>query len=209
MLGFMDYVRPVEAVIPGVQGRLLAILARSEMEMTMRTVARLAGVSVNRASEVLNRLVLLGLVERREAGSAALVGLARQCEASRAVLRLAGLRDEVIARLRAEANTIAPPPASLLIFGSFARGEAREGSDLDILAVRPAGLSADDRGWVDGLGSWADRAGRIVGNPVNLLEASVEEMRQRMLRPGSVWEAAAREGLVLAGSAPVDLRISA
>ena len=57
----MDYVHPVEAVIPGVQGRVLAVLARTETELTMRTVAELAGASANRATTVLNRLVHLGI----------------------------------------------------------------------------------------------------------------------------------------------------
>ncbi|MHB1913167.1 MAG: MarR family transcriptional regulator, partial [Acidimicrobiales bacterium] len=67
----MDQVRPVEAVIPGVQGRVLGVLARGGTELTMRTVAELAGVSVQQASVVLGRLVALGLVHRRDAGSAA------------------------------------------------------------------------------------------------------------------------------------------
>src|SRR5260221_1903790 len=95
----MDYVRSVEVVIPGVQGRVLGVLARSDAELTMRTVGKLAGVSSNRAAAVLNHLVSLGLVERREAGSAALVRLARDNEAARAVLALAGLRETVIRQL--------------------------------------------------------------------------------------------------------------
>jgi len=65
----MDYVAPIEAVVPGVQGRVLSVLARTDTELTMRSVAQLAGVSVNRAVSVLNHLIALGLVERREAGS--------------------------------------------------------------------------------------------------------------------------------------------
>ena len=63
----MDFVRPVEAVIPGTQGRVLAVLAETTAELNLRTVARLASVSPAQASRVLPGLVELGLVDRREA----------------------------------------------------------------------------------------------------------------------------------------------
>lgn len=202
----MDYVRLVEAVIPGVQGKVLAVLTRTETELTMSTVAKLAQVSTNRATVVLNRLVALGLVARREAGAAALVALVRDNEAARAVLALADLRDAVMTRLRLEARTIDPAPASLVVFGSFATGAAHEGSDVDVLAVRAAAVHADDPAWIDAVGRWADRAGRIIGNPVNLLQASLDDMPELLRRRGSVWEAAARDGVLLAGEGLLDMR---
>ncbi|MHB8594958.1 MAG: nucleotidyltransferase domain-containing protein, partial [Acidimicrobiales bacterium] len=138
----MDYGHTVGALIPGVQGRVLAVLARTESELTMRTVAELAGVSANRATTVLNHLVHLGLVERREAGSAALVRLVRDNEAARAVLTLANLQREVLGRLAAEAKKIKPSPMCLVVFGSFVRGEAHEDSDIDVLAVLPLGTES-------------------------------------------------------------------
>ena len=195
----MNYASPVQAVIPGVQGRVLAVLARTEAELTMRTVARLAGVSVNQASVVLNGLVSLGLAERREAGSAALVKLVRENEAARVILLLASLHSAVISRLEAEAKNIEPAPASLILFGSFANGLARETSDIDVLAVRAAGVEANDPQWVDSLGHWADVAHRISGNPINLLEASLDEMSELVQHQGSVWQAAVQQGLSISG----------
>ena len=90
--------------MPGVRGRVLEVLARTDAELTMRTVARLAGVSVNRAVAVLNSLVSLGVVERREAGSAALVQLVNDNEAARSIVALAQLFDRVLIRLKEEAN---------------------------------------------------------------------------------------------------------
>jgi DNA-binding MarR family transcriptional regulator len=133
----MDYGNPVEALIPGVQGRVLAVLARTEAELTMRSVAEMAGASANQATVVLNRLVGLGLVERREVGAAALVRLIRENEAARSVLELVDLRQGVLDRLKGEAKKIRPAPTCLAVFGSFALGEAHEGSDVDILVVPP------------------------------------------------------------------------
>ena len=49
----MDFVHPVEAVIPGAQGRVLAVLVDTTAELNLRTIARLAGVSLAQASRVL------------------------------------------------------------------------------------------------------------------------------------------------------------
>lgn len=196
----MDYIRPVEVLIPGVQGRVLGVLARTDTELTMRTVAELAGVSVQQTSVVLAHLVGLGIVTRREAGSAALVRLESNNEAARAVLAIAGLRESVLGRLQVEARKIIPAPASLMVFGSFARGEAHSESDLDVVAVRPAGVGPDHDEWTDALGRWQDIARRIVGNPVNLLELAFGDLGHPKVRRGSVWDSIATEGVVLAGA---------
>ena len=95
-------------------------------------------------SNRLNRLVRLGLVERRDVGAAALVRLVRENEAARSVLVLVDLHRVVLARLVGEAKKIRPGPACLVVFGSFARGETHENSDIDVLAVPPSHAQGDD-----------------------------------------------------------------
>ena len=202
----MDYVKPVEALIPGVQGRVLTVLARTEAELTMRSVAELAGVSANQATVVLNRLVRLGIVERRDVGASALVRLVRDNEAARSVLSLVGLRQGVLARLAGEARKIRPAPACLVVFGSFARGDAHENSDIDVLAVPPAEAQADDGRWTAALGQWSDRAARIAGNPVNLLEATMDELPKLVRREREPWRTIVEEGVVLVGDIPPEIR---
>ncbi len=204
----MDYGNPVEAVIPGVQGRVLTVLARTEAELTMRSVAELAGVSANQATIVLNRLVRLGLVERREVGAAALVRLVRENEAARSVLALVELREGVLARLTVEARKIRPVPTCLAVFGSFARGEAHESSDLDVLAVPPPAAQADSGPWTATLGQWSDRAARIAGNPVNLLEATVGELPTLVRRERAPWRTIVEEGVVLIGAFPSEIKMA-
>ena len=60
----MDFKRPVEAVAPGAQGRILAVLVETSAELNLRTIASLSGVSLAHASRVLPTLVELGIVER-------------------------------------------------------------------------------------------------------------------------------------------------
>lgn len=196
----MDYARPVEELIPGVQGRVLGVLSRTEMEMTIRTVANLAGASPQQASVVVAHLVELGIVIRREAGSSALVRLERENEAARLVLALARLDKSAMARLDEAARRIEPVPASLTIFGSFARGEAVASSDLDVLVVRPEGVVAEDHDWIDALGRWEVAARKIVGNPVNLLVVSFHELPALLRRRSGPWHAIVHEGIPLIGA---------
>jgi predicted nucleotidyltransferase len=175
------------------------VLARTDADLTISSAARLAGVSVNRATAVVKNLVSLGLVERRDAGSAALVHLVRDNEAARQIAALADLRGRVIARLREAAEQIRPAPVSLAIFGSFARGEARPDSDIDVLVVRPDSAAEDDTTWTDAVGRWADQARTIAGNAVNLIQADEGEVPRLLKRRGSLWQAVADDAVVLVG----------
>lgn len=197
----MDYRHSVEALIPGVQGRVLGVLARAGMDLTMRRVADLAGVSPQQASVVIGKLVELGVVERRDVPPASLVRLAADNLAAQAVLSFADLRQAALERLGELALAIRPAPVSLMVFGSFARGEADAESDLDVLAVRPRGLAREDDEWTDSLWSWTTSATRAVGNPVNVMEAAEEEISGLLRRPGpTVWTEIVRDGIVLVGS---------
>lgn len=198
----MDYRHSVEALIPGVQGRVLGVLARSGTDLTMRRVADFARVSPQQASVVIGKLVELGVLERRDVPPASLVRLVADNLAARAVLSIADLRRAALERVAELASAIRPAPASLVVFGSFARAEADADSDLDVLAVRPRGLrSEDDEEWTDSLWSWSAAATRAVGNPANVMEAEAEEISGLLRRPGpTVWTEIVRDGIVLVGS---------
>jgi predicted nucleotidyltransferase len=196
----VNYRRSVEALIPGVQGRVLGVLARTETEMTIRTVASLADASPQQATVVVTHLVDLGVVSRREAGSSSLVRLERENEAARVVLALARLQESTMDRLTDVARHVVPVPVSLIVFGSFARGEADTESDLDILAVRSNHVDADDNEWIDSLGRWEVDARKIVGNPVNMMVVSFDEVPALLRRRSGPWRTIAREGIPLLGS---------
>ncbi|HZU15107.1 MAG TPA: nucleotidyltransferase domain-containing protein [Candidatus Dormibacteraeota bacterium] len=196
----MDFTRPVEALIPGVQGRVLGVLSRTEAQLTIRAVADLAGVSPRQASAVVARLADLGVVERREVPPAVLVRLVPDNLAAETIMALARIRGRALRRLADLARMIRPRPAGLVVFGSFARGLAGPESDLDVLVVRPAGVSGMDDTWTETLGAWQHAASRLLGNPVQLLVVGSEELPS-LLRDGrGVWNEIRKEGLVLLGN---------
>lgn len=202
----MDFRRPVEAVIPGVQGRILAILAETNAELNLRTIARLASVSPAQASRVLPDLVSLGLVERREAPPSALFAMVDGNIASRAVRALSRSREAVLEELGTLAAEIDPSPASVIVFGSFARGEADESSDLDVVLVRAAGVGEDDDRWAASVEEWRTAARRLTGNPVQALEVAHSEISGRSRTGKQLWADVIRDGITVHGSPIEELR---
>ncbi|MEE8485310.1 MAG: helix-turn-helix domain-containing protein [Acidimicrobiia bacterium] len=195
----MDFVRSIEAVIPGVQGRVLAVLAETTAELNLRTIARLSGVSLAQVSRVLPGLVELGLVERREAPPSSLFRLVPEHVAAGPLVALARGRDGVIAEMGRVAAALLVVPASVIIFGSFARGEADIESDIDTVFVRPAGVDESDVAWSASIEQWRSQIHRISGNPVEVLEVGSEEIGARLRSEQPVWRDIRREGIVVHG----------
>jgi len=201
----MDFVRPIEAVIPGVQGRVLAVLAETTAELNLRTVARLSGVGLAQVSRVLPGLVELGLIERREAPPSSLFRLVPEHVASGPLIALVRSRDGVIEEMRRVAAVLPVRPASVIVFGSFARGEADAGSDIDAVFVRPGGIDESDDAWADSVEHWRSRIRQVSGNSVDVLEVGFGEISARLSSRRPVWRDIHRDGLVVHGRSLTEL----
>jgi predicted nucleotidyltransferase len=195
----VDFIHPIEAVIPGARGRILAVLAQTTAEVNLRTVARLSGVSVAQASRVVPALVDLGLVERRDVGSASELRLVRDHIAARTIVELADARDTLLAEMSWTAGKLPIPPVSVVVFGSFARGEAGPDSDLDVVFVRPADVHEDDDVWADSVESWRRQVRALSGNPVDLLEVGMEDLPRSLASRRPLWREIQREGVPIHG----------
>lgn len=196
----MECSRSLEAVIPGVQGRVLAVLAETTAELSLRTLARLAGASAAQASRVLRGLVDLGLVERREVPPSSLFTLNREHVTAPPLLALARAHSVAQDQMRSVAAGLSPSPASIVVFGSFARREADRHSDIDAVMVRPDDVGEDDDAWGDAVAEWSERVRAITGNSVAVIEVSRSEAVERLAdgrRP--LWAEIAREGIVVHG----------
>ena len=203
----MDFAAPIQALIPGTQGRILAVLAGTTAELNLRTIARLSGVSLAQASRVMPGLVELGLVTRREVPPAALFRLVPDHVASRTVLDLARARNIVFDELGRSARSLRPPPASVIVYGSVARGDGRPDSDIDILVVRPEGVSDDDARWHDGLERWRTHVRNLTGNPVEILAVDEHSAALHLRSRRPLWSDIKRDGIVVHGKGLDELAV--
>jgi predicted nucleotidyltransferase len=197
----MDFARPIESLVPGVQGRILSVLAETDVELTMRAVASLAGASQNRTSELLNDLAALGVVERRDAGNASLVRLSRANAAARWVRGLASIADTVLAEMSRSARRLSPQPKCLAVFGSFVRRVAARDSDIDVVAVVDE-ESSNSRELSESLARWCDDIAQLTGNSISLVTV-VDSNLIRWVHEGQpLWSAVVEDGEVLTGGWP-------
>ena len=202
----MDYVHPISAVIPCAQGRILDVLVQTTAELSVRTIARLAGVSAAQASRVLPDLVELGIVERREVPPSSQFRLVRSNVAAQALIALSHARESVLDQIGEAAAALPTPPVSVIVFGSFARGEATSGSDLDLVVVRPDELDEDDTTWTGSIDGWRDHVRAVTGNAVEILEIKRHEASAKLGSRSTLWRDVARDGVVLHGLPLDELR---
>lgn len=195
----MDYRRPLLIVTPTLDGDVLAALARGDVELSGRELARHVGhgstEGIRRAAD---RLVGQGTVLRRAAGGAHLYRLNRDHLAAPYIERLANLRGELIDRLRSTLAAWSEPPRLAMLFGSVARGEASATSDLDLLIVRPRAIDADDEVWRTQLVELERSVAAWTGNDTRVVEYGEDELAGLAAEPllGDVLD----EGIELVGT---------
>lgn len=193
-------------MIPGAQGRILAVLAETSAELNLRTIARLSGVSIAQASRVLPALLELGIVERREAPPSALFRFVPENVAASAITALTQVRRTLLEELGRTAAEISPQPASVIVFGSFARGEADNESDLDVVVVRAQTVDEDDGRWRPAVDQWRQRARRIAGNAVEVVEVNEPDATRLLRGRKPLWLDVQHEGVVVFGAAIAALK---
>jgi predicted nucleotidyltransferase len=197
----MNLSRPYSAVLgAALEGEVLTVLAGTTRPLTGRQVARLASHGSDRGLRLaLNRLAEQGLVDSVEARPAVLYSLNRDHIAAPVAFELAGLRTELLRRLR---NTIAEwhvPAAHASMFGSAARRDGNAASDIDLLLVRAASVDSEDPEWRDQLHQLAGDVERWTGNHAGISEVGVDELRRLAAERPPIVEELERDAITLAG----------
>lgn len=173
----MDVAHPHTAICPTLDSGVLSVLAGTTRPLTGREVARLLGrPSHSGVLNALKRLAEHGVVDRQEAGRALLFTLNREHLAAPAVDVLAGMRSELLRRLRGEVGSWEVAPVHISMFGSAARGEGDASSDIDLFIVRSEGVGDEDQRWRDQLDHLARQVQRWTGNRAGIAEVGEEEI---------------------------------
>lgn len=191
----MDVSRPIEALIPGAQGQLLGALVGAGRELNTKTVSEIAGVSAPHASRVLAHLVALGLVERRDVPPVALYSIAAGSILSGLLDQLSNLRSAVFDEMARAAADMIPRPVRVVVFGSVARGESNETSDIDVLVIVPSAVVDTDE-WTAAVIGWRERVSRFAASTVEVLEVGEDDWHNRSF-DNELWRAIERDGIVV------------
>jgi DNA-binding transcriptional ArsR family regulator len=196
----MDLASPISAVSPSLEGEVLQVLARTSAGMTGRQIALLTGRrSHSGVLDALNRLTEQGLVRRVEVGRAFLFSLNREHLAADAVLALAGLRRELLKRIRGEISSWALAPVHASLFGSMARGEGDSRSDVDLFVVRPTDVLDDDPTWSSQIDGLAARIESWTGNRASIAEVTESQIGEWRETPPAIVHNLRRDALRLGG----------
>lgn len=191
----VDMSEPYSCVVPSLDGPVLEVLARSEKPMTGRQVHRVARRgSAAGVAKVLERLVATGLVLKQEVGTSALYGINRLHLAWPAVATLVRLRATLIERLTDAVARLEPTPVKAVLFGSVARGDGDETSDVDLLLVRHDDL---EDSWSDTMSDIAADVFLWTGNHVQWVTVSNDRWDQMVAEQDPLVESVNRDGISL------------
>lgn len=196
---------PLADVIPGARGQLLATLVQLDEPVTVRALARHAGVAPQTALTLVNELAAIGLVSARRAGQAQLVSLNRSHTLVPPLVALTRSRERLIELLRGELSAW-PGLAGAWLFGSVARGGGDRGSVVDLMLV--ASTTTETPAWRDATDRLVRQVQTWTGNRVQLAEHSRGSFALA-IRGGSPLIAAIREeGVPLTQGSQSLLRMS-
>lgn len=194
----MDLSRPLMTVTPTLDGDVLAALAGHDGIFTTGQLHRLlARHSEEGIRKVLRRLVKQGVVESDRVGNAFTYRLNRDHLAAEHIVALAQVRKTLLERIEDRLESWQVPPVYAAVFGSVARGEATEDSDVDLLLIRPEDADADR--WETQVDELAVEVTRWTGNDTRPLEFTEAELAGRAYDE-AVLRDVARDGLTVAGS---------
>jgi predicted nucleotidyltransferase len=156
-------------VIPSLDGPVLQTLAGTSAPLSLSAVHQLAGLaSMSGVRKVLLRLVHAGLVRQVPGGYV----LNRDHIAAPAVLELAGLRARLFERIGEWVARWRPLPALVGVFGSAARRDGDQDSDVDVLVV------TDDRAGPEATGELAEQVERWTGNQCHVVTVSTADLKR-------------------------------
>ena len=200
----MNVSLPLRSIVPTVDAPVLAVLAGTTRPLTGRRVATLAGASHGAVNAVLARLVRAGIVDAEQQSNATLYVANRDHLAWPGVQILADLRRATLTLLREELRSWPIPPLTAITFGSFARQDGDDSSDIDILVVQDPTTQVGSNPqtgeqWLAQTEQLHARVKRATGNDCQVLDLTVERLADHLRIDDPLVQNWRSDGLHLAG----------
>lgn len=192
----MDVARPLAVVAPTLDTDVLHRLLRAEgAAFTAGQLQRLIPErSVDGVRRTLERLSRQGVVNAVHVGHAITYRINPDHLAVPGLRLLAAQPVELVVRMSRQLDTWPVQPLYASIFGSWARSETTETSDVDLLVILPTAAADEVEAFVRDL---EDRVHAWTGNDARVLLLDQEQVRDESLRP--VLQNAQRDGIRVAG----------
>lgn len=196
----MNVARPYAILRRSIDGDILRVLAGTTDAMTGRQVHRLVGRGSHRTVQTaLTRLAEEGLLDVREYGPAKLYTFNRAHLAADPVLGLLAIRSRLIERLRSTIANWDPAVAHASLFGSAARGDGDEKSDIDLLLVRPNGVDPETAHWRAQVDRLREDVARWTGNRPAISELSESDLNAMSADKPPILRELLDDAVVLSG----------
>jgi predicted nucleotidyltransferase len=165
----MDVASPISSVIPSLDGAVLGALAGTSAPVGLSSVHKLSGRgSLSGVRRVLLRLVATGIVHEVPGGYV----LNRDHVAAPVIQALARLWGEVFDRIRLHVGEWPDAPELVGVFGSAARRDGDEESDIDLVVVSDA-ADASERA-----AELAALVERWTGNETHAVTVGAKDLRR-------------------------------
>jgi predicted nucleotidyltransferase len=201
----MDLAHPESGLLSPGLASVLRTLSGTHAGLTGRVIADLSELSQNGALKVLHQLLRDGVVLSEPAGRAVLFRLNRSHLLTSPLLQIIHADKEFMRLLEAAISQWPIQPIHVSLFGSAARREAKRGSDIDLLAIRPEVVSFDDLAWRSQLAELSRNARAWTGLPLSWLELSEAEFDRAVAQGEPIVPRWRRDSIWLAGEELEDL----
>ena len=184
---------PFGGLIPGARGAVLSILLRTDARLTGRQVHALVSDrhSLWSVQEALKAWVQLGVVHSELIGRSVVHTIN---EGHYTIAPLRSLLDPIAALTKTAAEIVGEDVEAVIVFGSVARGEAKEGSDIDLAVI------AQSR-W-DGRVDLEDAVRKRLGNDCDVLVFTVGDFMRLAAAHEPVVDEILADGIPLIGTMP-------
>ena len=179
---------------------VLRVLVGAEVPLSISRIARFSGNTRPAVRTVLDRLERLGIVRATRAGNAMQYYLeAENLYVNQIIKPLFDLEDNLGRIIETDLEyELGPRAISVVLFGSFSRGEQNQESDIDVIAVVKDSLAKQKL--EDFLMGYATRFYRKYGHPLNVIVYTQEEAWDLKRRAPALHEEIAQDGRIISGS---------
>ncbi|MBI3617234.1 MAG: nucleotidyltransferase domain-containing protein [Candidatus Omnitrophica bacterium] len=186
--------------------KILRFLVQSQSQSNGREIAKNVGLSHVKAHTALKDLTRQGVVNMRSAGSSLVYWLNEDHFLVREIIRPAFEKEEglfeYLCRLILK-EISSPRPLSIILFGSFAKGNASADSDIDVVIIYPR--SKNKTVISKELSEAEKKITSFFGNHLSCVPLVVEEFQKKLKKKDAFIGEIIRTGKIIYGKSITDL----